>query len=316
MLKRKTGWLMVVLLMLVLVLAACGNENKDDDSVDVVNIDAGQLLPILAKEKGFYDEEFEKIGVKVNYTSLTSASEMLEGITSNNLDFALTGYIGVIIGQASDVPFYSIAEGTSGGGDGILVNADSKLSSIKDLKGKKVAVTKSSSSWGLLLRALDKEGLSINDIEIINLPPNDAQSALLSGQVDAWGIWEPYRSTLVESGEAKLLETDLPSVPGIIIARDQIVNNHPEFVEAYLAAQKKAVNWLEENYDEGVSIIAKAKGIDEDTVRISLENSPPVAQKISDESIEKLQSVADVLSKLNQINTEVEIEKSIKNSLE
>ncbi|WP_256345642.1 ABC transporter substrate-binding protein, partial [Pseudomonas sp. F1002] len=59
----------------------------------------------------------------------------------------------------------------------ILVQADSPLHGIADLKGKKVAFQKGSSSHNLILRALNKAGLSYKDIQPVYLPPADARAA-------------------------------------------------------------------------------------------------------------------------------------------
>ena len=65
---------------------------------------------------------------------------------------------------------------------------------MKDLKGKKVAVAKGSSGFDLLYHGIDKAGLKPEDVELIQLQPDEALPAFESGAIDAWAIWEPFVS--------------------------------------------------------------------------------------------------------------------------
>jgi sulfonate transport system substrate-binding protein len=331
--KRKKFSIIITLMTFIValgILSGCGNKANTKTEPDqvlstsnenkyegvTVSIDAGQFIPLIAKEKGFFEEEFNKFGADVEYQTLQSGSEMLEGIASNHLDFALTGYIGTITGQASNTPFISIGEGSDGGGDGLIVQKDSPVQSIKDLVGKKIAVTKGSSSWGLLLRALDKEGLKPSDIELINLPPGDGQAAFQSGKVDAWVVWEPFRTTQINDQQAKLIvdAKSLGTIPGFTIVRTKFAEQYPELVGAYLKAYKKAVDWQENNFDEAVTLLAPLKNLDEETIRISLTNSVPAIQPISEETKKNQQSVADILFNLGETKEQLDISEVIDNS--
>lgn len=76
----------------------------------------------------------------------------------------------------------------------ILVPKNSQLKQLKDLKGKRIALQKGSSSHYLLVQAVRKAGLKWSDITPIWLTPADARAAFQKGAVDAWAIWD--RTTL------------------------------------------------------------------------------------------------------------------------
>ncbi|MFC5699652.1 aliphatic sulfonate ABC transporter substrate-binding protein [Cohnella faecalis] len=344
--KARIGIAALVLVLTLTLLAACG---KSDNSAGngstspsaspsesssggaspsaepsksaegvTVNLEASQIGPILiAKEKGWFEEEFAKYGAKVNYQALQSSSQFLEGIVSGRLDFARIGYIGTITGQAANIPFVTLSEGSDGAGDGIIVQKDSKVKSIKDLKGKKVAVSKGSSSWGLLLRALEKEGLKVSDIQLINLQPDEAQGAFQSGQVDAWGIWEPFRSNQVNNQGATVIANSQligAYTPGYNIARKAFADEHPELVVAYLKAYERALQWENQNFDEAVKLLAGIKKLDEATVNISLKNNVPLNSPVSDEANKSQQKTADILLSLGEIKEQLDVTKVVDNS--
>ncbi|WP_164214178.1 ABC transporter substrate-binding protein, partial [Stenotrophomonas maltophilia] len=66
------------------------------------------------------------------------------------------------------------------------------IQSIKDLKGKRVALNKGSNVHYLLLKVLEANHLSLSDIQPVYLPPSDARAAFEKGAVDAWVIWDPF----------------------------------------------------------------------------------------------------------------------------
>ncbi|WP_019914222.1 aliphatic sulfonate ABC transporter substrate-binding protein [Paenibacillus sp. HW567] len=348
----KKGFTGLALAMILIMLSACGNSSSNagqaknnaateatattaqasaepsasqDNGSDaekykdvVVNIDASQMGPLLiAKEKGYFEEEFGKFGAKVEYQTLQSSSQFLEAIASDRLDFVRIGYIGTITGQAAKVGFTSISEGSDGGGDGIIVPKGSSIQSIADLKGKKIGVTKGSSSWGLLLRALQSAGLSASDVQQINLQPDEAQPAFQSGQIDAWVIWEPFRSSQINTQGAKLIAEGKgigAFNPAYNIVRTKFAKQYPELVVAYLKAYERALEWQNSNLDEAITLLAGLKNLDEETVRVSLKNNVATNNPISDEATKNQQEVADILFNLGELKEKVDVSQVVDNS--
>ncbi len=341
--KKTNGILSALLLVLILTLVAgCGNSNNNSSRTPassatstpsgsastpdgkksaegvVVNIESSQIGPILiAKEKGIFEEEFAKFGATVKYQALQSTSQFLEAVASNRLDFVRLGYIGPITAQEAGIQFTTIGEGSEGKGDAILVQKDSPLQSVKELKGKKVAVAKGSGSWGLLLRALNKEGLKLSDITLLNLQNDEAQAAFQSGKIDAWVTWEPFVSNQIKNNGAKSIAKvqDIGVYsPAYNIVRTKLAQEHPELVGAYLKAFQRALDWQNKNFDEAVALLAKVKNLDENTIRISLQNNPAINVPVSEEANKNQQITADILYELGEIKQKLDVTKNVDNS--
>ena len=77
----------------------------------------------------------------------------------------------------------------SNGADGII--ARNSIKNLADLKGKKVGVALNQTTHYLLQKALDKVGLSDNDLELVNMSSSDAGAAFITGELDAAVKWEP-----------------------------------------------------------------------------------------------------------------------------
>ena len=118
-------------------------------------------------------------------------------------------------------------------------------------------------------------GLTLDDVKIINLQPDDAQSAFETNQLDAWVIWEPYKTNNVDKGIAKELEVNGEILaPGALIARTGFAEEHPEIVEAYLRAYKKSAEWRNENPDEASEIFSEITKIPVEIVKIITADEP------------------------------------------
>jgi sulfonate transport system substrate-binding protein len=171
-----------------------------------IGIQPGPGAYSLARSKGWFEEEFDKVGVKVEWAEFQSGPPMTEAIAAGRLDFAGLGNLPVVTAQAADIGFTEIANIIDGKNNvAIIVPQDSPITTIEQLKGKKVAVAKGSNAFNFLYRGLDKAGLKPTDLEIIQLQPNEAQPAFETGAVDAWATWDPYITTNVLTGKAKIL---------------------------------------------------------------------------------------------------------------
>src|SRR5690606_5398701 len=76
--------------------------------------------------------------------------------------------------------------------EALIVQKNSNIKDIQQLKGKRVALNKGSNVHYLLLKILEKNHLTLDDIEVVYLPPSDARAAFERGAVDAWVIWDPF----------------------------------------------------------------------------------------------------------------------------
>jgi sulfonate transport system substrate-binding protein len=296
-------------------------EEKSSSKEDLtVNIGIQQSLgPLLiAKEKGWFEEEFAKVGVKVKWTVFQSGPPHFEAIAANRLDFGAVGNSPVIAGQSADIPFKEIALSQDGlKANAIIVPKDSKIQSLKELKGKKVGVAKGSSGFALLYSAIDKAGLTPEDVEIIQLQPDEALPAFESGAIDAWSIWEPFVSLQVLTKDARILE-DGESLnvysPGFVIGRSAFTEEHPDLTVLFLKVYEKARLFEKENQEETIELYANSRKIDKEVVRRVLDNTEALNAPITKEIIESQQATADFQYELKAISKKIDTSKVVDNT--
>ncbi|MGZ9698721.1 aliphatic sulfonate ABC transporter substrate-binding protein [Bacillus safensis] len=313
--------MIVIFLSLLLVLAGCGQAaDGSENKVKEIRIGIQQSLSplLLAKEKGWFEQSFEKEGVKVKWVEFQSGPPQFEGLAANQLDFSQVGNSPVIAGQAAGIDFKEIGLSQDGlKANGILVKKNSEIQKVEDLKGKKIAVAKGSSGFDFLYKVLDQAGLSAKDVQIIQLQPDEAISAFENGSVDAWSIWEPFLSLETIKKGAKLLvngeATDLYS-PGFTLVRTQFADLHPELVVKFLKVYDHAVKWQKSHPEEAVTLYARLKNLDKKVVTQVLNNTEPLNKPISKKIINAQQHTADFQYKTKAIQRKIDVNQVVDNS--
>jgi sulfonate transport system substrate-binding protein len=241
--------------------SAAGKTNetsKITGSPTTVNIALnGKMGPlVIAREKGWFDQEFKGLNAKDQWSEFSSGPPLLESLASSRVDLSFLGDGALIAGIDKSLPFEVIGQTSSGESNvRILVQKNGDLKSITDLKGKTVGVALGTTAQVYLIKALKANGLTTNDVKLINLQPDDGQSAFQSKKLDAWVVWNPYYLNNVENGNATALEVNKKILaPGAIIARTGFAKDHPELVKAFLKVYKKAADWQINNPDEASKI--------------------------------------------------------------
>ncbi|MDZ8118961.1 aliphatic sulfonate ABC transporter substrate-binding protein [Pontiella agarivorans] len=165
----------------------------------------------VALEKG----DFEKAGLTVEAKSFDAPGDGLVPLLANRLDVHFTTADAVVLRAGAAPGMFKIIGlvDTSAGADAI---ASAKgIASVADLKGKKIGVTLNECGHLLLVKALQKNGLTEKDVELINMTPDLAGTALSAGKVDAAVTWEPWISQIIGTGGTKLYST--ADEPGLIL---------------------------------------------------------------------------------------------------
>jgi sulfonate transport system substrate-binding protein len=203
---------------------------------------------------------------------------MLEALNVDSIDLGSTGDIPPLFAQAAGADLlYVGSEPPKPQAEVILVAKNSPLKSVADLKGKKVAFQKGSSSHNLLLRALQREGLSFKDIQPIYLTPADARAAFQQGDVDAWAIWDPYYSAALQQGNVRVLAdgSQLNLTGSFYLATRKFAEQNGAFVQQVLDTFSQADALTLSQRDQSIDLLAAAMGLPKPVIASYLDHRPP-----------------------------------------
>ena len=267
---------------------------------------------LSAKSRGLIDKALP--GVTLEWALFPSGPPMLEAMAAGAVDFGATGDTPPIFAQAAGAPLvYAAFQPLTGVGEGVIVPPNSPLTTGKDLKGKRVAVTKGSSSHLLLIRALRSAGLDWGDITPAFLTPSDAAGAFGSGSIDAWAVWDPYLALAQKTQKARVLVSGagLARSDAFYLASAKLAHDSPDVLRDFLNALRVEAAWGESHQDEMVKIISEANRLPSDVVLTSLRRGPLAVEPMTAEAVLRQQMGADIFADLHIIPTHLEIASAV-----
>ncbi|MEV4183840.1 aliphatic sulfonate ABC transporter substrate-binding protein [Streptosporangium canum] len=197
-------------------------------------------------------------------------------------------------GKGHDVVYVAVSGSRHENGR-LVVLEDSPITSLEDLKGKRVALGHGSWQTTLLLFALDKVGLGWKDIVPVDAG-TDAGALLLNGEVDAWVGSYPSLSKVEEQTSVReLVATDgLFSHRSLWFTRRDFAESQPEQLAAIVAALQESDAWIQENYREAAELFAADDGGDVDHWENALRKRPFGLYPVTEEFVAEQQRAADL----------------------
>jgi sulfonate transport system substrate-binding protein len=148
---------------------------------------SGSTLQVI--EDKWLETELGKLGVKLEWLPATVSSvaaQVNEAFAAKTIDFAAYGDLPSVIANASGLRTQLIVPGGSLNNTYLVVPANSGAQSVKDLKGKRVALHRGRPWEYQFAQLLEANGLTLNDVKVLNLNPQAGASAIASGDADAF----------------------------------------------------------------------------------------------------------------------------------
>jgi NitT/TauT family transport system substrate-binding protein len=232
-------------LVAAIALASCLGAQAQQTALNIGISGWTGFAPLtLAKEAGL----FKKHGLDVSIKKIPQKDRHL-AIASGDIQCAATTVETWIVWNANGVATTQIFQlDKSYGADGMVVKPN--IASIKDLKGKTVAASAPGTApYFTLAWMLAKNGLTLKDVNIVNLEPQAAANAMIAGtaNLDAAMTYEPYLSAVRAKPEAgKIIATTL-DYPMVM----DTFGCTPKF----LADNPKAAKGLADAYFDAVAMI-------------------------------------------------------------
>jgi NitT/TauT family transport system substrate-binding protein len=251
--KRWLAWVLVVVVVAGLSTVAAAEPLKIRYSIWV-----GYGPLFIAKEKGFFKEE----KVDVDLVNIEDPKEGFFALAAGRLDGVVSTIDTMVLYLKTGKEYqYVLALDDSAGGDGIV--ARKEIKSVKDLKGKKVAVNEGSVSQFFLNVILKDSGMSQKDIEVVNMKQGDAGAAFVAEKVDAAVTWEPWltKSKNVPHGQILVDSSKTPGlISDVLIFPREVIAKRGKEIQGVVNAWNKAVAYYEKNKQESLEIMSKGLG--------------------------------------------------------
>ena len=265
---------------------------------------------VLLKARGSLEKRLAPLHVEVKWTEFPAGPQLLEGLNVGSIDFGTVGEAPPIFAQAAGADLVYVGnEPAASAAEAILVPKDSPITSVAELKGKKVALNKGSNVHFLLVKLLEKAGVQYKDIDTVFLTPADARAAFERGSVDAWAIWEPFFAAAQRQTGARILADG-----------SGVVSNHQFFLASRPYASKRADvtaivleevaavdQWAKTNPKEAAAALSPQIRLDQATLELALSRGGYGVVPVNDAVLAEQQRIADSFYDLKLIPRRINV---------
>ncbi|SDD08363.1 ABC transporter substrate-binding protein [Glycomyces harbinensis] len=239
---------------------------------------------------------------------VNAGPEYIEAAGADAVDVGFTADTPLIFAASNGVGLKAIAVATvtdpEASGNAILAGPGTGIASVEDLQGRKVSFQEGTITQYHVVKALESVGLTLEDIEPVNLPVVDANTALTNGEVDAVATLGIYW-TQAEAAGAELIATGAGFIPGnsLLSARTAVIDDEAytdaltDFVDRYARAQQ----WRYDNVGEWSEIYAGLTGLDTGLIETTENRAPVTLGPVTEEVIAEQQDQVDVYTALGII---------------
>lgn len=318
--KKWKKYLLILIVLLGIGGAFYGykqaNNSASTTSLKTITIGYQKADPVdISRQRGDLAKKMKKKGYHVVFKQFQDGTALMTALKSGNIDYARLGDTPPIKAQAAGTKLVYIAAGASKeNGTGLVIPKNSSVKSIKDLKGKRVAYTKGTSSQYLLLSALKKAGMSASDIKWVNMDQSAASVAFSKGKVAAWSTWDPYTAQAEVQMGAKLLITGKNGVSynrDFVVAMKNFAKKNTDvssYLTKYLAADMK---WADTHHEKLIKMLMKSLGLSRKVVTKTVERRSYSMGKVTTKIVKQQQEIADMFYSSSLINKDVKVSKIV-----
>ncbi|WP_047460517.1 aliphatic sulfonate ABC transporter substrate-binding protein [Rhizobium rhizogenes] len=208
-----------------------------------IRIDWATYNPVglLLKKEGLLEKEFAKDNISIRWVQSAGSNKALEFLSAGAIDFGSTAGAAALIARVNGNPIKSIYVFSRPEWTALVTRADSPISTVQDLKGKTIAVTRGTDPHIFLVRALTDAGLKQTDVKLVLLQHADGKLALLRGDVDAWAGLDPLMAAAEVEDKAKLFyRKPENNTWGVLNTTETFATEHPDIVKRVIATYEQA----------------------------------------------------------------------------
>ncbi len=174
-------------------LQACGRKPGTSESLVVAEAGTAAMgLLYIAQSQGFFSQE----GLAVTLQRHASGRDTLAAVLAGKADVGTPYDSPVVVNINRGQPLRVLATlALTPGETALLARQDHGISTLEDLRGKRIAIIAHTNAEYLTSVLLGSVGLRPAEVVYVPLQPDEAVAALVDGQVDAMANWSPYWQT-------------------------------------------------------------------------------------------------------------------------
>jgi sulfonate transport system substrate-binding protein len=221
-------------------------------------------LSLVIRDQGWLEAELANDGIAVEWILSGGSNVALENLNAEAINIGSSAGSAAFAAHANGVAIKTIGVFSQPNWATLVVAKDSPITTVAELRGKKVAATSGTDPYFFLLQALAEAGVSTAEVEIVNLAHADGQKALEAGDVDAWAGLDPLTATSeLKAGSRIIYSNPAFNSWGVLNVTQKFLDSSPELVELVLTQYQRARAWILANPDQAIEILAREAGLEQ-----------------------------------------------------
>ena len=272
-------------------------------------------LSLTLKTNGWLEKDLKAIDVNVNWVYSAGSAAAVANLNANAIQIGSSAGAAAYVARTNGVPIKTIGVFSQPNWAALVVAKNSKITSVSQLKGKKIAAQKGTDPYFFLLQVLAQKGLDpFKDVTIVNLGHADGRAALLRGNVDVWSGLEPITSHTVKVDGSKIIyENPAFNTYGVLNTREDFIASSGDIIKVVLQNYQKARTWILANPNEAAKILSDSANIDLEVAKTVLLTRTRIAISIVPGSLQKkvLQKIIPILVTDAQVKSKAEADAAL-----
>jgi sulfonate transport system substrate-binding protein len=273
-----------------------------------VGTQKGAAILMAERQQRGLETLLNPLGIEVEWTEFQFGPPIMEAMRADAVDIGLVGDTPPIFAQAAKSDLLYVAAVPSNP-SAILLPAGSTLNTLADLRGKRIAFARGSSAQNLTVAALEKAGLTLDDVHPVALAPADAAAAFQRGAIDAWTIWDPYYA-LYETGPGIRVLTDSTGIAvqnSFVIATRAFAETNPSLTLKTIQEFSRISSWASEHPNEIAQLVSDGTGMPLEPTLRAVKRAPFKILPIGEDHIRSQQEIADRFFRLGVIPARINV---------
>ncbi len=256
------------------IAIAVGHQSMCTDTytAGIVIKELGLLEKHLPTDGKYADAEYD-----ISWADYSSGGPITNQMLANKLNFGVMGDYPLIVNgakfQETDSLRTVYVAGTGynlkGSGNAIVVPVESDIYSIDQLKGQEVSTPVGSAAWGMLLKAMQDNGIPTSEYVLKNQSPAVGAANIAAGKIDAHSDFCPWSEIMEYRGTGRKIydgsETGVPYLHGVVVRQD-FAEEYPEVVQAFIKAVYEAGEWIREDPMRAVTEMESWTGVEKEVL--------------------------------------------------
>lgn len=242
----------------VLLFSGCGRNTEPPLRIGLGAWPGFEYL-YLAKAKGFFDEE----QVRVDLVEFSSVADSVKAFERGQVDVFGATLVELLLARdrGARLPQAFYVTDISEGAD--VIAARVPLKSLSDLRGKKIGLEFGSMNIYLLVRALERENMTLADVVPVPYDQGSIFEGFSRGEIDAAVTWPPASYQMLESGKAEIIfsSRDIPNeVVDALMSDPSLITSRTRELAAVARAFERAVAYSQTHRADAHQIMAGRQG--------------------------------------------------------